>query len=97
MDKTVIGAFMTGIRSKQSNFINALMDTKQFSGEVEKNLGATINQITNGMFREMRFMFPEIEEQKKTKEHLEKIRKINNCFNSFYNNSQFECFNLGLL
>jgi Restriction endonuclease S subunits len=63
MDKTVIGAFMTGIRSNQPSFINALMDTQQFSGEVEKNLGATINQITNGMFREMRFMFPDIEEQ----------------------------------
>ncbi len=63
MDKTVIGAFMTGIRSSQSSFINALMDTQQFSGEVEKNLGATINQITNGMFREMRFMFPDIQEQ----------------------------------
>lgn len=63
MDKTVIGAFMTGIRSNQSSFINALMDTQQFSGEIEKNLGATINQITNGMFREMRFMFPDIQEQ----------------------------------
>lgn len=73
MDKTVIGAFMTGIRSNQSNFINALMDTKQFSGEVEKNLGATINQITNGMFREMRFMFPEIEEQKKIGDFFQNI------------------------
>lgn len=73
MDKTVIGAFMTGIRSNQSNFINALMDTKQFSGEVEKNLGATINQITNGMFREMRFMFPEIEEQKRIGDFFQNI------------------------
>lgn len=75
MNKTVIGAFMTGIRSSQSSFINALMDTQQFSGEVEKNLGATINQITNGMFREMRFMFPDIEEQK----------QIGNFFNNFDN------------
>ncbi len=63
MDKTVIGAFMTGIRSNQSSFINALMDTQQFREEIEKNLGATINQITNGMFRKMRFMFPDIQEQ----------------------------------
>lgn len=75
MDKTVIGAFMTGIRSNQSSFINALMDTQQFSGEVEKNLGATINQITNGMFREMRFMFPDIEEQ----------NQIGNFFNNLDN------------
>ena len=75
MDKTVIGAFMTGIRSNQSSFINALMDTQQFSGEVEKNLGATINQITNGMFREMRFMFPDIQEQ----------NQIGNFFNNLGN------------
>jgi type I restriction enzyme, S subunit len=65
MDKTVIGAFMTGIRSQQSNFINALLDTHAFKAEVDKNLGATINQITNGMFRDMQFMFPDSEEQKK--------------------------------
>ncbi|KOM98091.1 hypothetical protein ACP49_12170 [Clostridium botulinum] len=75
MDKTVIGAFMTGIRSNQSSFINALMDTQQFSREVEKNLGATINQITNGMFREMRFMFPDIQEQ----------NQIGNFFNNLDN------------
>lgn len=75
MDKTVIGAFMTGIRSNQSNFINALMDTQQFSGEIEKNLGATINQITNGMFREMRFMFPDVQEQ----------NQIGNFFNNLDN------------
>ncbi|MBH0171500.1 restriction endonuclease subunit S [Fictibacillus sp. 18YEL24] len=65
MDKTVIGAFMTGIRSQQSNFINALLDTHAFKAEVDKNLGATINQITNGMFRDMQFTFPDSEEQKK--------------------------------
>lgn len=65
MTKTVIGAFMTGIRSQQSNFINALLDTHAFKVEVDKNLGATINQITNGMFRSMQFLFPESEEQKK--------------------------------
>jgi len=64
MAKTVIGAFMTGIRSQQSNFINTLLDTHAFKAEVDKNLGATINQITNGMFRSMQFLFPESEEQK---------------------------------
>jgi len=75
MDKTVIGAFMTGIRSNQSSFINALMDTQQFREEIEKNLGATINQITNGMFRKMRFMFPDIKEQ----------NQIGNFFNNIDN------------
>ncbi|RXI44638.1 restriction endonuclease subunit S [Clostridium tetani] len=63
MDNTVIGAFMTGVRSNQSGFINALMDTQQFNKEIEKNLGATINQITNRMFCEMTFMFPCKDEQ----------------------------------
>lgn len=58
MPSTVIGAFMTGIRAKQPNFINALLDTALFKKAVEKNLGATINQITNGAFKEMDFNFP---------------------------------------
>lgn len=96
MDKTVIGAFMTGIRSSQSSFINALMDTQQFSGEVEKNLGATINQITNGMFREMRFMFPDIQEQNQIGNffnnldnlitiHLRKLEKLKNIKKAYLN------------
>ena len=63
MAQTVIGAFMTGFRGQQPEFINALFDTKQFTAQVEKNLGATINQITNGAFNSMVFMFPEELEQ----------------------------------
>lgn len=63
MDQTVIGAFMTGVRGKQPEFINALFDTNQFKAQVEKNLGATINQITNGAFNSMFFLFPEALEQ----------------------------------
>lgn len=58
MDNTVIGAFMTGVRSNQPEFINALMDIQQFNKEIGKNLEATINRITNRMFSEMTFMFP---------------------------------------
>lgn len=65
MDETVIGAFMTGIRSNQPNFINALLDTQNFKREIDKNLGATINQITNGMFKSMSFIIPNLEEQQK--------------------------------
>ena len=66
MENTVIGAFMTGIRSKESNFINALLDTQQFKIEINKNLGATINQITTGAFKKMLFsVTPNIEEQQK--------------------------------
>lgn len=63
MDNTVIGAFMTGMRSSNSAFTNVLLSTPVFDSEVEKNLGATINQITNGMFQNMQFMFPSTAEQ----------------------------------
>jgi type I restriction enzyme S subunit len=65
MDNTVIGAFMTGIRSENSNFTNAILDTTQFTIEINKNLGATINQITNGNFKKMKFFFPSNKEQQK--------------------------------
>ena len=63
MENTVIGAFMTGIKANNSNFINALLDSQKFSLEVEKNLGATINQITIGSLRKMEFIIPSSSEQ----------------------------------
>jgi type I restriction enzyme S subunit len=99
MDNTVIGAFMTGIRSKQPEFINALLDTNQFTAEVDKNLGATINQITNGAFNNMVFMFPAKDEQRKLGkyfskldcliyQHQQQITKLNNikqaCLNKMF-------------
>jgi type I restriction enzyme, S subunit len=63
MDDTVIGAFMTGIHSDRPAFTNALLDTLQFDKEIAKNLGATINQITTGAFRQMMFHFPNATEQ----------------------------------
>ncbi|MDY6215225.1 restriction endonuclease subunit S [Actinobacillus porcinus] len=63
MKNTVIGAFMTGIRSSNSLFINALLNTPKFISEIEKNLGATINQITIGAFKSMEFNVPTQEEQ----------------------------------
>lgn len=58
MPHTVIGAFMTGFRAKYPSFVNALFDTILFSHEVDKNAGATINQITNGMLKQMKFYIP---------------------------------------
>ena len=63
MDNTVIGAFMTGIHSENPAFTNVLLDTPQFDKEIAKNLGATINQITTGAFRQMMFRFPKRTEQ----------------------------------
>lgn len=75
-DNTVIGAFMTGLRSEQSSFINALLDTDLFKMEIDKNLGATINQITNGMFQQMNFRIPIPEEQEKIGDYFEKIDNL---------------------
>ena len=60
---TVIGAFMTGIRSEHPSFLNALLNTPRFDEEVEMNMGATINQITGYMFSKMEFMVPSSDEQ----------------------------------
>ncbi|MDT2822384.1 restriction endonuclease subunit S [Enterococcus devriesei] len=59
MPNTVIGAFMTGIQSDETGFTNVLLDTQQFNVEIHKNLGATINQITTGEFKKMKFYFPD--------------------------------------
>ena len=64
MPNTVIGAFMTGIRSENSEFINSLLNTSIFEQEIEKNMGATINQITGYMFANMDFKIPKDDEQK---------------------------------
>lgn len=63
MPQTVIGAFMTGCRTKYPSFVNALFDTVLFSNEVDKNAGATINQITNGMLKQMKFYIPRDESE----------------------------------
>lgn len=63
MINTVIGAFMTGVKSSQPDFINALFDSNNFINQVNRNLGATINQITIGAFKEMSFNFPTVEEK----------------------------------
>ena len=63
MPNTVIGAFMTGIRSERPDFISAILDTDIFDKEISKNMGATINQITGKMFMEMNFVIPSEEEQ----------------------------------
>lgn len=76
MDNTVIGAFMTGMRSSNSAFTNVLLSTPAFDSEVEKNLGATINQITNGMFQNMQFMFPSTAEQMKIGHYFTHIDKL---------------------
>lgn len=71
MPNTVIGAFMSGMRSEHSSFVNALLDTSTFENEIAKNMGATINQITGYMFSKMEFMIPSGEEQQKIGEYFQ--------------------------
>jgi type I restriction enzyme S subunit len=76
MPRTVIGAFMTGIRSQCPSFINALMNTPHFDEEIAKNMGATINQITGYMFSKMTFSIPNEEEQKQIGEFFSAVENL---------------------
>ena len=76
MPKTVIGAFMTGIRSKCPAFTNALLNTPHFDEEVAMNMGATINQITGYMFSKMEFTVPSIDEQEKIGQYFERLDNL---------------------
>lgn len=73
---TVIGAFMTGIRSEHPSFLNALLNTPHFDKEVEMNMGATINQITGYMFSKMEFMVPSPEEQDTIGEFFKQLDQL---------------------
>lgn len=73
MPNTVIGAFMSGIRSEHSSFVNALLDTSAFDNEIAKNMGATINQITGYMFSKMEFMVPLEEEQQQIGQYFSSL------------------------
>ncbi len=73
---TVIGAFMTGIRSEHPSFLNALLNTPHFDKEVEMNMGATINQITGYMFSKMELWFPSPDEQDAIGEYFKKLDNL---------------------
>jgi len=76
MNDTVIGAFMTGIRAKHFGFINALLNTSAFMKQIEENTGATINQITTGVFKKMRFRFPKPDEQEKIGDYFRLVDSV---------------------
>jgi len=76
MPHTVIGAFMTGIRSQCPAFINAMLNIPHFDEEVAMNMGATINQITGYMFSKMEFTVPSIEEQEKIGSYFESLDNL---------------------
>lgn len=76
MPNTVIGAFMSGMRSKHSSFVNVLLDTSAFENEIAKNMGATINQITGYMFSKMEFMIPSDNEQQKIGDYFHNLDNL---------------------
>ena len=73
---TVIGAFMTGIRSQHPSFVNGLLNTPRFDKEVTINLGATINQITGYMFSKMEFLIPSDKEQDNIGEYFNNLDNL---------------------
>lgn len=93
MPNTVIGAFMSGMRSEHSSFVNALLDTSAFENEIAKNMGATINQITGYMFSKMEFMIPSGNEQQTIGEYFQSLDNLitlhqQKCFYNIYTFNQ---------
>ena len=76
MPSTVIGAFMTGVRYSCPEFLNALLSTSKFNKEIEKDLGATINQITTGSFKNMEFNFTNSKEETKIGAFFSKLDNL---------------------
>ncbi|TPR18103.1 restriction endonuclease subunit S [Apilactobacillus timberlakei] len=76
MDNTVVGAFMSLLRSKNGIFINAMLSTSNFKKEIYKSLGATINQITKKDFSLMNFYVPSNEEQQKIGNFFAKLDQL---------------------
>lgn len=72
------GAFMSVFRSSQNNFIFYLFQTSDYYEQIQANLGARINQITNKTLNNFKFSFPCLEEQQKIANFLTEIdKKIN--------------------
>ena len=56
---SAFGAFMAVFESDCGQFVNQLLSTSGFSRQIQANLGATINQITNRNLLGFKFMCPE--------------------------------------
>lgn len=64
-DGNAFGAFMAIFRSESNEYVFQLLQTNQFAKQVQRTLGATINQITNADLRALKFQFPPLSEQRK--------------------------------
>ena len=76
MPNTVIGAFMSAFRGENGTYVNALLSTENFDREVNKSLGATINQITGKDFSMMKFATPELSEQQEIGSFFAKLDEV---------------------
>lgn len=76
MPNTVIGAFMSAFRGENGTYVNALLSTENFDREVNKSLGATINQITGKDFSMMKFATPELSEQQEIGSFFAKLDAV---------------------
>lgn len=64
------GAFMAVFRAQKPEFVFQLLQTVQYKREIHRNLGATINQITNSSLNSFSFLIPPEEEQDQIVEFL---------------------------
>jgi type I restriction enzyme S subunit len=57
------GAFMSVFRSPLNDFVLMLFNTSSYKKQIQKDLGARINQITTRQLNKYRFFFPKDEEE----------------------------------
>lgn len=70
------GAFMSVFRSENNDFNRYLFETRNYKKQVQRNLGARINQITTRYLNKFKFLCPrEKEEQQKISSFLSLIDK----------------------
>ena len=73
------GAFMTIFRSDSYAFIRYLFESNLFFSQVSRDIGATINSINNSNLLQYKFAFPNVDEQIRIAEILQRLdRNIDN-------------------
>lgn len=72
LDNT-FGAFMSVFRAEDSRFIFHFMQSELFIKQVQRHLGATINQITTGSLNTFQIAYPPLPEQQKINEILDAL------------------------
>lgn len=75
-EKMTFGAFMSVYRSQYSNFIFHIFQSNLIKRQIQNNLGATINQITNKDLYSFAVPLPPIEEQKRIAQVLSDIDEL---------------------